>query len=97
MNIRRRYSPFKPGSLQLAGTSLALTPAPESSGDTILQVDLRILGSDVLPFNGSKQNAVIVGVANVLGNAVPLSGIQLTVLQTYDVSPCLHMTNGPAF
>ena len=63
-----------------------MSPESESGRDTILQTNLRILGSDVLPFSGSKQNAVIVGVANVLGNAVGLSDIQLTVVKTYDVS-----------
>ena len=64
---------------------MGMSPASQEGRDAILQTDLRLLGTDVLPFNGSKQNAVIVGVANVLGNAVALSDIQLTVVNTYPV------------
>ena len=58
----------------------------------MLQVDLRILGPNVLPFDSGKQNAVITGVASVLGN-VSVSDIGLTVLKTYDVSLLAYTQN----
>lgn len=73
-------------SILLSNAGSAGNSSGTGSKDAILQADFRILGYDVLPFTSNKQNAVIVGVANVLGNGVALSDIELSVLNTYDVS-----------
>lgn len=44
----------------------------------------------MLPLTNVKQNAIIVGVANVLGGGILASDINLTVLNTYDVSFFSH-------
>lgn len=78
----------------MTSLTIAAGNSTQTSKDAVLQADFRILGQDVLPFNSSKQNAVIVGIANVLGNQVALSDISLSVLKTYDVR-CLTLPDNP--
>ena len=66
----------------------APSPGPSSTNarNALLEADFRILGPAVVPLTSQKQNAIIVGVANVLGDGILASDIILTVTATYNVS-----------
>jgi len=92
LNLRGGSRPWVQDSnlyLQIASSEPALLPAAtnstQNSRNAVLHADILFLGSQVLPLTTAKQNAIIVGVANVLGGGILASDINLTVLSTYNV------------
>ncbi|KAK9806385.1 hypothetical protein WJX72_012302 [[Myrmecia] bisecta] len=59
---------------------------PSSKKDTILIVALRINGPQVEPFTTVKQNAVLTGVANVIGDGIIASDVRLSIVNQTQAS-----------